>query len=348
VAQQPELPDGYLWEEIATDIYLVTQENPVAAVVDGNSVVIVNDRDVVVVDTHLVPRVARAVIARIRALTDKPVHWVINTHWHDDHNNGNQSYRDQFPGLEILAHENTAGTLSENATSFLEQRRQSYGRILQMAEEGAFEWDDPSLPPDAARQRMVLRAYIDALVPELDSMQVVLPTMTFKDRLVLERGNREIQVLYLGEGNTDGDAVVYLPRERVLITGDLVIHPIPFGYDIYFEEWVATLDRLIALDADLIIPGHGGVLRDEDYMRQMQGLLRFVLERSREAHAAGVSREQLLESEVWREWEERFAGDDQSLRWAFRTYFLGPALEQAFENLQVGENQRDDPLHDLH
>jgi glyoxylase-like metal-dependent hydrolase (beta-lactamase superfamily II) len=332
-AQQPPLPEGYRWIPVAPDIFLVSQEKPVEGAADGNSVIIINEHDVVVIDSHLLPRVARSVIARIRKLTSNPVRYVINTHWHDDHNNGNQVYRAAFPEVEFIAHEETARAIREKGIPFLERRLANYRKLLQKIEEGTFQWEKPRMEPDVAQGYRVYRAYVEAFLPDLETLQPVPPSLTFRNRFVLNRPGREIQILFLGRGNTAGDAVVYLPRERILITGDLLVRPIPFAYDVYFTEWLTVLDKLAAMDAQLVIPGHGGPLHDLVYLREVQVLLQFVLGASAKAFQAGQPREELMEDELWNPWVEKFAGSDEQLRWAFRTYFLQPALEQAYKDL---------------
>ena len=90
--------------------------------------------------------------------------------------------------------------------------------------------------------------------------------MTVADSLVLHRGGRDIEVKFLGRGHTSGDLVVYLPKERIVATGDLVVHPIPFGGSSYLQEWAGTLRKLKLLDATTIVPGHGEILSDWSYV----------------------------------------------------------------------------------
>jgi glyoxylase-like metal-dependent hydrolase (beta-lactamase superfamily II) len=97
--------------------------------------------------------------------------------------------------------------------------------------------------------------------------------MTFEPEMNLNLGNRLVEIKYLGRDNTPGDAVVYLPKERILITGDIVVHPIPYLCSGYPSEWVQTLGRLIDLDPQIVIPGHGDVLHDVTYPRRVQKLL---------------------------------------------------------------------------
>ncbi len=85
---------------------------------------------------------------------------------------------------------------------------------------------------------------------------------------MIDVGNREVQIKFLGRGNTAGDAVVYLPKEKIVVAGDLIVYPIPYIYDGYPTEWIQTLQNLAQLDADSIVPGHGPILHDKTYVCQ--------------------------------------------------------------------------------
>ena len=97
-------------------------------------------------------------------------------------------------------------------------------------------------------------------------------TLTFDHDFTVDVGNREVQVKFMGRGNTAGDAVVYLPKEKIVVAGDLVVYPIPYIYDGYPTEWIQTLQNLAQLDADSIVPGHGPILHDKAYIYSDPGL----------------------------------------------------------------------------
>ena len=106
------------------------------------------------------------------------------------------------------------------------------------------------------------------VIAEFPNFVPRLPDMTFEREMNLNLGSRPVEIKYLGRGNTPGGAVVFLPKERILISGDIVVHPVP-----YPSEWGHTLSRLIDLDPRTIIPGHGDVLHDLTYPRRVQKLL---------------------------------------------------------------------------
>ncbi len=112
---------------------------------------------------------------------------------------------------------------------------------------------------------------------QVKEVRVTPPTVTFNDTMTLVRGGREIRLLYLGRGHTDTDVVVFLPKERIVCTGDLMESVVSYAGDAYMEEWIATLDKLRALDFDTVMPGHGVVFQGKGKIEAFQRYLRDVL-----------------------------------------------------------------------
>jgi cyclase len=114
---------------------------------------------------------------------------------------------------------------------------------------------------------------LEEVLAEFKTMVYQAPTLVFTDKLDIDVGDREVQVKYLGRGNTAGDAIVYLPKEKILVAGDLLVNPIPFTDDGYPSEWVQTLHRMAELDATTIVPGHGPIMHDKAYLNLVADLL---------------------------------------------------------------------------
>jgi glyoxylase-like metal-dependent hydrolase (beta-lactamase superfamily II) len=121
-----------------------------------------------------------------------------------------------------------------------------------------------------------------------DAVRSTPPTIAFKDRMTLYRGGREIRLEYFGRGHTGGDIVVYLPGERVLATGDLMLQGLPFMGDGYIPDWIDTLERLKALDFDVMLGGHGQPIRDRAHIDHLQAYLRDLWSQVVELKRAGV------------------------------------------------------------
>jgi glyoxylase-like metal-dependent hydrolase (beta-lactamase superfamily II) len=251
--------------------------------VNSNAAIIESDDGVIVVDTHSKPSAARVVVERLRALTAKPVRYVVNTHFHWDHWHGNEVYPAAYPGAEIVTNQITREAMVRKGLKRIQDHlRQVPGEIARLEAELA-------AAPPGARARLeadlrLARAYLG----EVRALQPALPTIVFEGTMRLYRRDREIHLLHLGRAHTEGDVFVYLPRERVVITGDALIGWTPYMGDGYPEDWVATIDRLAQLDFTRIIMGHGEVA-GRDWLLTFRSYVSEMVEAVRQEVAAGAS-----------------------------------------------------------
>ena len=244
-----------------------------ALTVVGNSTVIVNDRDVIVVDDHVSPAAAWVLLEEIKSITDKPVTTVINTHFHFDHAHGNQIFG---PGVQIIGHEFTRRALLDDPVS--KPLYQSFYNFKTMEAQIETQRKRLASEQDAA-VRAKLQTQITASENNLASQKELRPTppnVTLTTQMTLHRGDREIQIRYLGRGHTAGDVVVYLPKEKAVITGDLLTSSTSNMSDSYPAEWAATLEELKKLDFDTVLPGHGEAFTDKAKIDYFQAYIRDV------------------------------------------------------------------------
>ena len=299
--------------KIADGVYGAIFSEPRMDPVESNSVIIINRDSVLVVDANRTPATARAVIAEIRKLTDKPVRYVVNSHWHDDHIFGNQSYREAFPQVEFVAHRNTREDMERLAFPHIQSGIDRFTKAAADAEAQLSSGSKPTGEKLSEKERAQLgeelKVYRD-VIPKIKTIRLVLPTVTFEEQLTLHQGERTIQILYFGRGNTRGDVAVYLPREKVLVTGDLLVHPVPFAYGSFLGEWIQALKKLRELDAEVIVPGHGPVMRDKQYVNTVIELLESVVSQVREAAGRGLSLEETRKAVKLESFRRRLAGDD--------------------------------------
>jgi glyoxylase-like metal-dependent hydrolase (beta-lactamase superfamily II) len=172
---------------------------------------------------------------------------------------------------------------------------------------------------------------LETAVAESKRTRIVLPTMSLADALVLRRGEREIQVRYLGRGNTEGDLVVWLPKERIVMSGDLVVQPQPYGFGSYPTEWIKTLDALAALDYRYLVPGHGEVQQDTAYIRNLQALIESVRVQAVTAVKTGATLAQLRERLDLGELENVFTAGDVRRKFLLKAWFLDPFTISAYK-----------------
>jgi glyoxylase-like metal-dependent hydrolase (beta-lactamase superfamily II) len=251
--------------------------------VNCNTAIIENDDGVMVVDTHSKPSAARVIVARLRELTRKPVRYVVNTHFHWDHWHGNEVYPAAYPDAEIVTNHLTREAMQRKGL----KRIQDHVRTMP-AEIAALRAALAAAPPGRrARLEADLRL-AEAYLAEVWALRPALPTLAFERTMKLYRRDREIQLLHLGRAHTEGDVFVYLPREKVVITGDAVIGWTPYMGDGYPEEWVGTLDRLAQLDFTRVIMGHGDVV-GRDWLRTFRGYVHDMVQAVRHEVAAGAT-----------------------------------------------------------
>jgi cyclase len=255
--------------------------------VNCNAAIIESDDGVMVVDTHSKPTAARVVMAHLRELTPKPVRYVVNTHFHWDHWHGNEAYPAAYPDAEIVSNQITREAMVRKGLKRIgDHVRSMPAEIARLRAEAA-----AAAPGHRARLERDLRL-AEAYLAEVTALSPALPTIAFERTMTLYRRDREIQLLHLGRAHTEGDVFVYLPKEKVVITGDAVIGWTPYMGDGYPEEWAATLDRLAALDFTHIIMGHGAVV-GRDWLRVFRGYVHDMVQAVRREVAAGATLEEV-------------------------------------------------------
>jgi glyoxylase-like metal-dependent hydrolase (beta-lactamase superfamily II) len=302
-------------QKVVDGVYVASRAEPLRPYVEGNVTIIINERDVVVVDAGGSPRAARNVIAEIRKLTPNPVRYLVYTHIHRDHRFGTQEYLKAFPDLEIIAHPVVHEIITTNGSTFVAgrmarleaSRAELRQEIQRLRDEGK-----------AGNEKVaaMLQRYHDSdiatIVEEYKGITNLAPTASFENRLVLHRGQRAIELRFLGRGDTDHDVIVYLPREKLVVAGDMVVHPFPYGFSTHPDEWLVTLGKLSSLDFDFLIPGHGDVQRGKTYLSRVIELV------------ATVQKGEDLSA-----FEKEMAGEDPILRYYFQKYFAEPAVAEA-------------------
>jgi len=252
--------------------------------VNCNTAIIESDDGVVIVDTHSKPSAARVIVDRIRAITPKPVRYVINTHFHWDHWHGNEVYPKAYPGAEIVTNQITREAMRQKGLKRIDDHRRQVP-----AEIARLEADLAAAGAPAERQRLAADVRLaKAYLAEVRTLQPALPTIAFEQTMTLYRRDREIHLLHLGRAHTEGDVFGYLPKEKIVITGDAMIGWTPYMGDGYPEDWAGTLDRLAQLDFTHIIMGHGEVA-GRDWLRTFRSYVHDMVEAVRHEVAAGAT-----------------------------------------------------------
>jgi len=322
--------------QIADGVYLFKTAPYGPVGLDGNSIAIISNDGVLVFDSNGTPSASRAVLNEIRSITSQPVKYVVNSHWHWDHWYGTEVYKAAFPAVQIIAHEKTRAMMMGPAIEFNKPGIESQlpGFIKDLEQRIAAAERAAAPPANLPRLKQTLeeaRFFLD----QKKNVSFTFPNVTFTNQLTLFMGEREIQVRHHDRAVTPGDAFLYLPKEKILITGDLLITPISFALSVYPTSWLKTLEHLDAIDASIIVPGHGDPMRDKTLLRATMDVFRTLLAQGKSFKAKGVdvdtARDQIMPSLA--EPMALLTGGNAALNDAFRVQLVDWYLHRVYEEL---------------
>ena len=236
-ASQADLDEKQVsFTKLSDNAYAYTAEG------DPNTGIVIGDDCVLVADTQATPAMAADVVRRIREVTDKPIKYVVLTHYHAVRVLGASGYQPEH----ILASQDTYELIVERGE---QDKASEIGRFPRLFR------DVESVPPG-----------------------LTWPTLTFTGKMTLWLGKLEVQLIQLGRGHTKGDTVVWLPKDKILFSGDLVeFDATPYAGDAYFKDWPKTLDKLAALRPAALVPGRGAALTTpEEVQKGLAGTRDFI------------------------------------------------------------------------
>jgi cyclase len=303
---------------------------PDGYVPNGNSVAVVCAADVLVFDTFTRPSTAREAVAEIRKITKNPVRYVVNSHWHPDHWSGNEVFAREFPGVEFVASDETLRLMRNTANAW----PAIFSSNLKASEE-AFEKergsrrgaDGSAISDERLRKDETDLALQREFTAEALTVQRTFPTTTYSEELTLRHGGREFRLMSV-VGDARGSTVLYMPNERILLTGDVVSYPIPY-FTPPIAEHAKSLRRLAALNAAVIVPGHGPAWHDNDFLNLEAELFESIVRQVTEAVRKGLVTEEEIQKTVDVEaLRPKFARGDPELDAKYRRY-VGHMIENA-------------------
>ena len=214
------------FDQIGPGLYAFTAEG------DPNSGIVVGDDAVMVIDAQATPAMAMDVIARVAKVTDKPIKYVLLTHYHAVRTLGASAYK----GADILASDATRGLIAERGKQDMDSEVGRFPRLFRAAE----------------------------TIPGL-----TWPTITFPDQISVWLGRREVRIMHIGRGHTTGDVVAAVPDAGVVFAGDLVEYKSAcYCGDAHFTDWPATLDHLAEMQANALVPGRGPALTTAEMVKE--------------------------------------------------------------------------------
>ncbi|HWA35626.1 MAG TPA: MBL fold metallo-hydrolase [Cyclobacteriaceae bacterium] len=336
LAQKPLEYYEYEIHNVKDGIYVAVRPEPLRFAVDGNVTIIVNEKDIFVVDASGTPIGARELIRKIRQISDKPISFLINTHFHTDHVVGNQEFKKAYPAIRIISTPETRADMmaitSKGVAAYFDDKTFK-SRIKFIRDEIAKVNAERYRGYEKVVANLANYADHDIFIRRDAFREVTLtpPDSLFNGTLVLKSGSRELRILAIGKGDTPGDAWIFLPKEKVLISGDAVVYPIPYGFSGFPIEWLQTLKNASNIDFDILIPGHGEIQHGKTYIQKTISLHESIQKQIKSAVNAGKSEVELPNSVDISALEKEFTNGDAILRYYFNSYFKEPNFRQVYK-----------------
>ena len=341
VAAMPAVPSidvrPFTAREIVPQVHLLSTPQDYYGPAIGNISVIEQNDGFVLVDSGLTAGNGRTVVNYVKARSAKPVKAVVITHWHNDHPQGVSAIREAWPNVRVIATAATkAGMLGPELDELvgLEPGPQYVEKVQKLNAEQQATLDkliaDPATTPD--RRERATKAKLDfaAFAATYSGTYIVPPTETFDKELLIDDPVAPVKVMFLGRANTAGDAVVWLPRQRVVMSGDIVVWPTPFGFFSYPGEWVQTLKKIKALGYSILIPGHGEPQADTAYIDQLSGSIEDIRAQVGPLAKAGMSLEEVSKKVDFSRYAAVF-GKTERMKTLFKAYWTDPMTENAWK-----------------
>ena len=271
-------------EKVAAGVFAALAKP--AALTNSNAAIFVLSRDVLVVDAHSKPSAAASLIAQInKEVTERPVRYLVNTHFHWDHTQGDAAYKRANPHVQIIASDTTKQLLSQLQRDRLKESLDSVPGLIDAAK-ARLSRARTAMERDWVNEQLRQLAAYQA---EMNSYPLELPTFTFARTHVIKDASGELELAFNGKAHTAGDIQVFSPAEKVVASGDAIIGFLPNLNDGYPRLWPTTIDSVAAWEFDKIIAGHGPVQHGRDRMSQFRNYIEDLTSHVERAKKAGTS-----------------------------------------------------------
>lgn len=321
--------DGFVREtmQVAPHVHLIYRPIATNAPYEGNSIVIEQSDGLVVVDAGGSPPSGEYIVAEIKKLSNKPVKDLIYTHYHGDHNLGAGAFLKAWPYMTIVSTAATKANMTGKPMNYIKTYSADYAGELDYAKK---QVADPSLP-DAVKQGW--QQYLDvgdSIVAGYKDMRAYPASVTFTGTYAIPDRDEPVEIAFLGKANTDGDAVIWIPNEKILCSGDIVVNPIPYAAASYPSSWIEVLNKLKTYHAKYLIPGHGEVQTDNAYVDKVIAALEDVRAQVTPLAKKGVTLEDVYKQADFETLKASFAGGDKWKRSLLNSFFLHSIVKNAY------------------
>lgn len=332
--------DGYLYRlsRLTDGVWLFASPEPFHLQPYGNVVAVEQTDGFVLFDSGGTPAGATRILDLLAMVKkSKPVKAVIVSHWHGDHINGLRTIQQRWPQVRTIATNATRRTLTDpKVARFMPTGDTASDDAIRRNLEGAVD----HLRSQAARtdQPELVRAGNAKAARELQHYgqellggAMLVPAEGFDDTLLIDDPQRPVELRFLGRANTDGDAVVWLPKQKIVMSGDIVVSPIPYGFGSYPKDWEVTLATLKAFDFKMLVPGHGMVMKDPAYLDRLSSLISETRAKVAPMVAQGLSLDDVQKQIDLSAQAQMFSSGDAFRARIFDQYWRQPFVASAYK-----------------
>lgn len=320
--------------KIADGIFLFTTTPYADVGFCGNVTAVVGDKAVLLFDSGALPETAQTILGELRKVTPKPVRYLVNSHWHWDHWGGNEAIAAAFPAVQIITHEKTREMMLEVEPRWNDRglKQDLPGFISD------FEKRIAAIKAEGASRERISRAeerlaVAKNFLQQKQTLRKTLPNVIFSDSMTVQLGGREVQILH-AQAITPGDTYVYLPKEKILVTGDILLNPYPYAIGgTYPQEWQSTLNRFVALQPAWIIPGHGEAMAGKEMAQSNLAMMEKAAAQVKAGKAQGKSSDETVKAMDAAAIAAKVGVAGDEAVGAFRAYFLEVFVRRAFREL---------------
>ncbi|HEY5761190.1 MAG TPA: MBL fold metallo-hydrolase [Steroidobacter sp.] len=330
-ASSTHAAQGFSVTKLRDNVFTVMRSDPPGFAVESNTGFIECADHVIVVDAQSNDATTSQVLAQIRLYTNKPVRYVINTHWHDDHIVGTHLYREAFPQMKVIGSMASIDYLPTIGKKNRDQFHRAIPDVLERFRKTLETGKTSAGKPLSDEQRRSLESDLRlgegyATVP--DDFVAILPDITVHDKYSIRDKGCAVDVIAIGNAHTTGDLVVHLPEQSVAFVGDIVGSPVPLvgAEQSRVRDWSRTLTRIRDLKSAVVVPGHGPLMRDNVQIDRTIDLMTAVTQRVNAERAKGDSLEQARSRIDLSDFRRQFAGGSEVNGALFDAYVTGPAV----------------------
>ncbi len=255
-------------EKVADGVYAAIARPQ--ALINCNAAIFEQEKDLLIVDTHSKPSAVVSLVSQLKKeVSQKPVKYIVNSHFHWDHTQGAPTYKRIAPHADIVSSEITRKLISENGAQRLKESVEAAMAALPGYKEKA------AAAKTAEEKTYYQQVALDtqSYISEMKDYKPELPNLTFDSDLIIHDKAHDLHLAFRGRAHTAGDVVVYCPQKKVIATGDLMHGFAPNMMDGFPLAWPDTLKAVVKFEFDHLIGGHGAVQHSSERLSQMAGYI---------------------------------------------------------------------------